>query len=69
MQPSARGLVLDLLSTLRSGSAMSVGALVEAGALFGISENNVRVTVARLLASGHVARDERGAYRLGGTSR
>ena len=69
MQPSARGLVLDLLSTLRAGSAMPVGALVEAGALFGISENNVRVTVARLLASGHVARDERGAYRLGGTSR
>lgn len=69
MQPSARGVVLDLLSTLRSGSAMPVGALVEAGALFGLTENNVRVTVARLLASGHVARDERGAYRLGGASR
>jgi phenylacetic acid degradation operon negative regulatory protein len=62
-------LILDLLSTLRSGSAMPVGALVEAGALFRISGNNVRVTVARLLASGHVARDERGAYRLGRTSR
>ncbi|MFN8644871.1 MAG: PaaX family transcriptional regulator C-terminal domain-containing protein, partial [Candidatus Binatia bacterium] len=61
--------MLDLLSTLRAGSAMPVGALVEAGALFAISENNVRVTVARLLASGHVARDERGAYRLGGASR
>ena len=69
MQPTARGLILDLLSTLRPGSAMPVGALVEAGALFGISDNNVRVTVARLLASGHVARDDRGAYRLGSASR
>ncbi|MBX3027034.1 PaaX family transcriptional regulator [bacterium] len=69
MQPSARGLVLDLLSTLRPGSAMPVGALIEAGGLFGISENNVRVATARLLASGHLARDERGAYRLGGASR
>lgn len=69
MQPTARGLVLDLLSTLRPGSAMPVGALVEAGALFGLTDNNVRVTIARLLASGHVARDERGAYRLGGSTR
>ncbi len=69
MQPTARGLVLDLLSTLRPGSAMPVAVLIEAGALFDLSENNVRVTVARLLASRHVARDERGAYRLGGASR
>jgi len=69
MQPTARGLVLDLLSTLRPGSAMPVAALVEAGALFDLSENNMRVTIARLLASRHVARDERGAYRLGGASR
>jgi phenylacetic acid degradation operon negative regulatory protein len=48
---------------------MPVGALVEAAALFGLTENNLRVTVARLLASGHVARDERGAYRLGGATR
>jgi phenylacetic acid degradation operon negative regulatory protein len=69
MQPTARGLVLDLLSTLRPGSAMPVGALIEAGALFGITANNVRVCIARLLASGHIARDERGAYRLGDASR
>ncbi|MFN8642517.1 MAG: hypothetical protein U0802_13015 [Candidatus Binatia bacterium] len=62
MQPAARDLMLDLLATLQSGSAMPVGALVEAGALFGISENNVRVTMARLLADGRVARDERGRY-------
>src|SRR5262249_56395133 len=35
------------------------------GDLFGISENSVRVTLARLLADRFVARDERGAYRLG----
>jgi phenylacetic acid degradation operon negative regulatory protein len=56
--------VLDLLSTLPR-SAMPVRALVAAGDLFGISENSVRVTLARLLADRLVARDERGAYRLG----
>lgn len=64
MQPTARSLILDLLSTLRKGS-MSVSALVEAGALLGIEENNVRVSLARLYASGRVERDERGRYRLG----
>jgi phenylacetic acid degradation operon negative regulatory protein len=44
---------------------MPVRALVAAGDLFGISENSVRVTLARLLADGLIARDERGAYRLG----
>ncbi len=64
MQPTARSLILDLLSTLRKGT-MSVRALVEAGALLGIEENNVRVSLARLYASGRVERDERGRYRLG----
>jgi phenylacetic acid degradation operon negative regulatory protein len=62
--PSARGFVLDLLSTLRRGS-MPVRALVEAAALFGIAEGSVRVALTRLLAGGLVERDERGAYRLG----
>ena len=56
--------MLDLLSTLPRG-AMPVRALVAAGDLFGISENSVRVTLARLLADRLVARDDRGAYRLG----
>jgi phenylacetic acid degradation operon negative regulatory protein len=55
---------LDLLSTLRRGS-MPVRALVAAGALFGLDENNIRVAIARLLSSALVARDERGRYRLG----
>jgi len=44
---------------------MPVRALVEAGALLGLEENNVRVSLARLHASGRVERDARGRYRLG----
>ena len=62
--PSPRSLALDLLSTLR-GESMPVGALVAAGALFGIPENGMRVALTRLLAAGAIARDERGRYRLG----
>ncbi len=63
MQPSARSLILDLLSTLRRGT-MPVLALVEAGALFGIAENSVRVALTRLTSAGTVERDSRGRYRL-----
>lgn len=62
--PTAKSVVLDLLSTLPKGS-MPVGTLVAAGALFGLAENAIRVTLTRLLASGLVERDERGQYRLG----
>lgn len=62
--PTARSLILDLLSTLRRGT-MPVGALVEAGALFGFAGNAVRVALTRLLEAGYVVRDQRGAYRLG----
>jgi phenylacetic acid degradation operon negative regulatory protein len=61
--PGPKGLVLDLLSTLRSGS-MPVRALVAAAGLFGIDENRLRVALTRLLADGLVERDQRGAYRL-----
>lgn len=66
--PTARQLVLDLLSTLPRG-AMPVRALVASGALFAIRENAVRVALARLLADGRIERDERGAYRLGPRAR
>jgi phenylacetic acid degradation operon negative regulatory protein len=42
-----------------------VAALVAAGELFGLGESSVRVAVTRLLAAGHLERDERGLYRLG----
>jgi phenylacetic acid degradation operon negative regulatory protein len=64
MQPTAKSLILDLLSTQRDAS-MPVRALVDAGALFDIAGNNVRVTLARLLESGLVSRDARGHYRMG----
>jgi phenylacetic acid degradation operon negative regulatory protein len=64
MDVTAKSLVLDLLSTMRSGS-MPVSLLVRAGEAFGIDQNSVRVTVARLHARGLVERDERGHYRLG----
>src|SRR5262245_6422411 len=44
---------------------MPVAALVSAAGLFGIDENALRVAIARLLAAGQIARDERGQYRLG----
>jgi len=67
VEPSAKSVILDLLSTLRRGS-MPVRALIEAGALFGFSGNHVRVTLARLRRSGLVERDERGRYRLGASA-
>lgn len=64
MKPTAKSLILDLLSTLE-GHSMPVRALVTAAGLFRIEENSLRVALARLLADGTVERDERGEYRLG----
>jgi len=63
VKPSAKSLILDLLQSLR-GRSMPVRALVEAGLLFGLAENGVRVALARLLARGLVERDGPGRYRL-----
>ena len=63
-RPTAKSLTVDLLSSLR-GKSMPVAALVSAAALFDIDENALRVAIARLLAAGQIARDERGQYRLG----
>lgn len=63
MQPTAKSLILDLLSTLRGG-AIAVRALVVAGGLFDIAENSIRVELARLTTHGLVDRDERGQYHL-----
>ena len=64
MAPTAKSVILDLLSSLKGG-ALPVRALVAAAALFGISENSLRVALARLRASGLVTSDEPGLYRLG----
>jgi phenylacetic acid degradation operon negative regulatory protein len=64
VQPTAKSVILDLLSTIRGG-ALPVRALVAAGELFGIRENALRVALARLRAAGLVSSDEPGLYRLG----
>lgn len=56
-------MVLDLLSAV-GGRAIPVRALVRAAELFGITENNLRVALARLVADGKVERNERGSYGL-----
>jgi phenylacetic acid degradation operon negative regulatory protein len=63
VSPTAKSLILDLLSTVRSG-AMPVRALVAAGQLFDVAGNSIRVELARLLARGLIERNERGQYRL-----
>ncbi|HVN84814.1 MAG TPA: PaaX family transcriptional regulator C-terminal domain-containing protein [Candidatus Binatia bacterium] len=64
MNPTAKSFILDLLSTLRGG-AMPVRALIAAAEHFDIADNSIRVALARLLAEGRVARDDRGQYALG----
>lgn len=61
---SARSLTVDLLSTMPPRHPVPVGALVRAGALFGIGENSMRVSLARLRARGTVESNGRGLYRL-----
>ncbi len=63
MIPSPKSALLDLLQTTR-GRSLPVRALLEAGALFGLQENGMRVALARLVARGLVERDGPGRYRL-----
>jgi len=64
VQPTAKSVLLDLLSTIKGG-ALPVRALVAAGELFDIRENALRVALARLRAAGLVRSDAPGLYRLG----
>jgi phenylacetic acid degradation operon negative regulatory protein len=64
MPPQANGLVLDLLSAVGE-RPVPVRALVRAAELFGITENSLRVALARLVSDGKVERNERGSYGLG----
>ncbi len=63
MALQANSLILDLLSAV-DGQAVPVRALVRAAEQFGISGNNLRVALARLVADGKVERNERGSYGL-----
>ena len=63
-EPNPRRIVLNLLR-VAAGGTLSAPEAVRAGALFGISENSMRVTLARLSRPGLVEAAERGLYRLG----
>lgn len=63
MTLQASSLVLDLLSAV-GGRPIPVRALVRAAELFGITDNNLRVALARLVADGKLERSERGSYGL-----
>jgi len=61
--PTAKSLILELLSASASHE-LSARVAIGAGSLFGISENNVRVALARLSSAGLIEASGRGTYRL-----
>jgi len=61
---NAKRVVLELLSAIGDTPAPA-SALVQACAIFGITENSTRVTLARLLGAGTIEATGRGEYRLG----
>ena len=62
-KPKPRGLILDLLLAADPQPLSSRDA-VAACSLFGISENNARVALARLSSDGLIEAAERGSYQL-----
>lgn len=62
--PSAKKLILGLLLAAE-GYPLSAREAISACALFDITENNVRVTLARLSADGLIKTSHRGSYVLG----
>lgn len=67
-EPDPRRVVLNLLR-VAGGGVLSAPEAVKAGALFGISGNSMRVTLARLSRAGLVEAAARGVYRLGPAGR
>lgn len=63
-KPVARKLLLKLLGS-RDDIQMNAATAVRVGALFGISENNIRVTLNRLHSANLLSLVERGYYQLG----
>ena len=62
-KPVARKLLLKLLGS-RDNIKMNASAAVRVGALFGISENNIRVTLTRLQSAQLITLIDRGDYKL-----
>lgn len=63
-QPNARRVILNLLGVTDNG-VLSATEVIAACALFGISDNSARVTMARLTQEGLIGPAGRGLYRLG----
>lgn len=63
MAARVKSIIVDLLSP-RGARPISVAAIVEATALFGISTNNTRVTLVRLAREGLLDRTGEGTYTL-----
>lgn len=55
--------ILDLLRSAK-GRRQRAGTLIRSGALFGFSENTIRVTLSRLMARGRIESPRRGLYQL-----
>lgn len=71
MHPDPRSLILSLLlgAQARGDPALGVRELIAACALFGLSQNNVRVALARAVASAELVAPRRGTYALGPRAR
>lgn len=65
---NARVLIVDLL-TASSGNPVSIKQMVLAAQLFNLSDNSIRVAVARLCHDGLIEAAGRGVYQLTGESR
>ena len=63
-KPIAKHLLMKLIGS-RKGMKMNAASAVRVGALFGISENNIRVTLNRLQSANLLQLVERGYYKLG----
>lgn len=64
MKPTAKRIVLELLS-VADGHESPAASLIGAARVLGVAENNVRVTLTRLVASGTLEVTGRGLYQLG----
>jgi len=64
MKVNPKNLILDLMLAV-GDKPMTARDAILAGSLFNISENSLRVTLARLSAAGLIEVAERGTYRLG----
>lgn len=64
IKPNGKNLILELLMA-NQNETLTVKDAIAAGALFGLSSNNIRVALARLNAEGLTMTTGRGRYNLG----